>query len=309
MIKTEFGTFDGNKWESISQLCFKNNFREESYQEIKATPGDFGIEGFTRTGKAFQCYCPDEHYSTDKLYEKHRDKITKDLKKLKTYEKQLLKILGNTKIKKWYFVTPTYAKNEIVGHCSQKKEEVKKWNLEIIDNDDFEVIFEDINFLHPFLNTALENSKIKIDVIPETQVQASDKLKWKDSEISLIETSQIKNAYRINDSSPNHESKLDKLVDLNVQNYLEGNNILFKWKEDYPIDYENFLDITSSIESEIEERCITNTKEPSELYEDFRVLLKSELQNSFKNLAPQMISKLTNWALADWIFRCPINFE
>lgn len=53
MIKTEFGTFDGNKWESISQLCFKNNFREESYQEIKATPGDYGIEGFTRTGKVF----------------------------------------------------------------------------------------------------------------------------------------------------------------------------------------------------------------------------------------------------------------
>ncbi len=93
-----------------------------------------------------------------------------------------------------------------------------------------------------------------------------------------------------------------------MQNYLEGNNILTKWEEDYPLDYENFLKITSIIETEVEERCITNTKDPSELYEDFRILLRSELQNSFKNLAPQMISKLTNWALADWIFRCPINF-
>jgi hypothetical protein len=309
MIKTEFGTFDGNKWESVSQLCFKNNFREESYQEIKATPGDYGIEGFTRTGKVFQCYCPNEHYSTNGLYENHRDKITKDLKKLKTYEKQLEKILGTTRIKKWYFVTPIYAKNDIVQHCSQKKEEVKSWNLSIIDNNDFEVIFEDISFLHPFLNTAIENSKIKIDVIPETQIEYHDKLKWKDSKISLIENSQNKNAHRISSSSTNFDSNLDKLVDINVQNYLEGNNILIKWKEDYSLDYENFLNITSVIESEIEERCITNTKEPSELYEEFRVLLKSELQNSFKNLAPQMISKLTNWALADWIFRCPINFE
>ena len=38
MIRTEYGIFDGNKWESVSQLCFKNNFREEAYQEIKATP-------------------------------------------------------------------------------------------------------------------------------------------------------------------------------------------------------------------------------------------------------------------------------
>ncbi len=309
MIRTEYGAFDGNKWESVSQLCFKNNFREESYQEIKATPGDFGIEGFTRTGKVFQCYCPNEHYSAKELYENHRDKITADLKKLKTYEKQLQKVLGTTKIKKWYFVTPIYAKNEIVQHCTQKKEEVIKWNLSIIDNDDFEVIFEDISFLHPFLTTAIESSKIKIDVVPNEEIQSKDKLKWKDSKISLIENSQKKNSYRISETSANFDFNLDKLVDNNVENYLEGNNILIKWKEDYPIDYECFLDITSSIESEIEEKCITNTKKPSELYEEFRASLKSELQNSFRNLAPKMISKLTNWALADWIFRCPINFE
>jgi hypothetical protein len=309
MIRTEFGTFDGNKWESVSQLCFKNNFREEAYQEIKATPGDFGIEGFTRSGKAFQCYCPNEHYSTKELYENHRDKITKDLKKLKTYEQQLKKILGTTKINKWYFVTPIYAKNDIVQHCTQKKEEVKSWNLSIIDNDNFEVIFEDIDFLHPYLNSAIENSKIKIDISPSTTIETEDKLKWKDSEISLIEKAQNKNTHRVNKSSPNFDANLDKLVDINVENYLEGNNILIKWKEDYPTDYENFLEITSAIESEIEERCISNTKEPSELYEEFRSILKNELQNSFKNLAPQLISKLTNWALADWIFRCPINFE
>lgn len=309
MIKTEFGTFDGNKWESVSQLCFKNNFREESYQEIKATPGDYGIEGFTRSGKVFQCYCPNEYYSTQELYEKHRDKITKDLKKLKTYEEQLKKTLGSTKIKKWYFVTPQYAKNEIVQHCSQKREEVKKWNLSIIDNNDFEVIFEDISFLHPFLKVAVENSNIKIDVIPDNKLDSTDKLKWKGSEISLIKNSENKNSYRLNSSALNYDLKLDRLVDLNVEHYLEGKRILTKWEEDYPIGYENFLNITSIIESQIEERCITSTKEPSELYEEFRTLLKDELQNSFKNLAPQMIIKLTNWALADWIFRCPINFE
>ncbi|MCC8359768.1 hypothetical protein [Salinimicrobium sediminilitoris] len=309
MIRTEYGTFDGNKWERVCQLCFKNNFREEAYQEIKATPGDFGIEGFTRTGKAFQCYCPDEHYNSHLLYENHRDKITKDLKKLKTYEKQLKKILGETKINKWYFVTPTYAKNEIVQHCTLKKEEVKSWNLSIIDNNNFEVLFENIDFLHPYLNTAIENAKIKIDISPGNEIETVEKFKWKDSAISLIEKAQTKNGYRLNQKSSKFEEKLDKLVDINVSDYLDGNNILFKWKEDYPIDYETFLNITSVIESEIEERCISSSKEPSELYQEFRGILKDQLHNSFSNLAPQMILKLTNWALADWIFRCPINFE
>jgi len=114
MIKTEYGKFDGDKWEKLCQICFHLNYKNEGYQEVKATPGDFGIEGFTKQGKVFQCYCPDEQYSTNELYIKHRDKITKDLKKLQRYEKQLKKYLGNVKIKIWYFVTPLYGKNKII---------------------------------------------------------------------------------------------------------------------------------------------------------------------------------------------------
>ncbi len=62
MIDTEYGKFDGDKWEKICQICFKRKYEEDCYIEIIASPGDFGIEGFTRTGKAFQCYCPDFNY-------------------------------------------------------------------------------------------------------------------------------------------------------------------------------------------------------------------------------------------------------
>lgn len=59
-------------------------YEVEGYQEMSAhTDGDLGIEGFTRTGVVFQCYCPDEEYDSTKLYEHQRDKITKDLGKLK----------------------------------------------------------------------------------------------------------------------------------------------------------------------------------------------------------------------------------
>ena len=54
MITTKYGEFDGNKWEAVCQVCFKHKYEEDSYQEIKASPGDHGIEGFTRKGDAFQ---------------------------------------------------------------------------------------------------------------------------------------------------------------------------------------------------------------------------------------------------------------
>ena len=82
MLVTAHGTFDGDSWEKFCQVCFKLKYEVDGYQEIPAWQGDFGIEGFTRTGTLFQCYCPDEDYSGDELYEKQRDKITEDLNKL-----------------------------------------------------------------------------------------------------------------------------------------------------------------------------------------------------------------------------------
>ncbi len=91
MIKTKYGIFDGDSWEEICQMCFKSKYYDEGYQYMPALPnGDFGIEGFTKSGKVFQCYCPDFDYDSKNLYEKQRDKITEDLNKLKKNEKELL---------------------------------------------------------------------------------------------------------------------------------------------------------------------------------------------------------------------------
>jgi len=309
MIKTEFGVFDGDKWESISQICFKQNFREESYQEVKASPGDYGIEGFTRTGKVFQCYCPDEHYSTTILYEKQRDKITADLKKLKTYENQLKGFLGDTKINKWYFVTPVYGKNEIITHCTAKRDEVRSWNLSIIDNDNFEVIFEDISFLHPHLNVAIDSTGQKINLSPDKPIKDNDKLKWKGKEITLVENAQRKHALRFDKTTPNVDKRIDDLTEKTIASFLRGNILLRMWQNEYPTEYEKFLSIISLVENEVEEKCMFQVQDKNELYFGFKNLVEEKINIAFPKLEQEMIMNLTNQVLADWILRCPINFE
>ena len=309
MIKTEFGTFDGDRWEYVCQICFKQNFREETYLEIKATPGDYGIEGFTRTGKVFQCYCPDESYSSSELYEKHRDKITKDLGKLKTYENQLKKFLGDTKINKWYFVTPLYGKNEIIAHCTSKRDEVKSWGLSIIDNDNFEVIFEDINFLHPHLSLALDSTTQKINLTPEDNITDGDKLKWKGKQISLVENAQRKHQLRFDETATNVDERVDVLTEKTIASFLSGNVLLRMWQNEYPTEYEKFLAIVSLIENEVVEKCMFPTEDKNQLYFSFKELVESKLNQAFPKLDQEMIMNLTNQVLADWILRCPINFE
>ena len=73
MYNTKFGPYDGNSWEDLMQLCFRLKYESEYYQSIPASSGDCGIEGFTKTGKVFQCYCPDNNMSSADLYEKQRD--------------------------------------------------------------------------------------------------------------------------------------------------------------------------------------------------------------------------------------------
>jgi hypothetical protein len=309
MIKTEYGIFDGNKWESVSQICFKHNFREESYQEVKATPGDYGIEGFTRKGKAFQCYCPDEHYAPSDLYEKQRDKISKDLKKLKRFEVQLKKFLGNTKIDKWYFVTPICAKNDIISHCTTKRDEVRSWGLSIIDNDNFEVIFEDISFLQPYIKIATGAISLKVNIGVNQNLEDSEIIKWKADENSLIETAKIKHRKRLPENSNKIDLTIDKLTEKSVSDFLDGDIILRQWQDEYPEDYEKFLAIISLVESEVEDKCLIPSDNNDKLYWSFKTLLEQKLKEAFQNIEIEMILKLTNRVMADWIFRCPINFD
>ena len=140
---TAYGSFDGNSWERLCQLVFKRKFTVDGYTHIPATPGDYGLEGFTKTtGCGFQCYCPDKAYSAKDLYQKQRDKITADLNKLQTNEVELKKVLGTTKLRRWHLVTPTIALNDLVKHAQAKEAEVRGWNLSILDAD-FQVLLHD----------------------------------------------------------------------------------------------------------------------------------------------------------------------
>lgn len=305
MIKTTYGSFDGNSWEGFCQVCLKLKYESEGYQELPAWQGDLGIEGFTRTGKVFQCYCPDEDYEPQTLYEKQRDKISTDLGKLKKNESELKRYLNGILIQQWIFLTPLYKNKELVRHCHTKASDFRNMNLDVLSKD-FDVLIYNIDFFAaqiPIVN-GTTNNKLEI---PADRDESKD-IDWKGTNIDLVNNAITKHGKRISDS-PNKEEKINKLTDFTIGDFLDEQQLVTKWKNLIPTDYEKFLRLISDYEKTVEEMCITNTDDNNLLYERIKQELKERLMQTFPYIEDITLEKLMKGVVADWILRCPINFE
>jgi hypothetical protein len=308
MYKTEHGDFIGTTWEEFCQLCFKKKYETDGYQEMPAWQGDLGIEGFTRSGILFQCYCPDEEYSADILYEKQRDKITTDLKKIAENESELKAYLKDIKIKKWIFVTPGYKKKDIVRHCHDKAEEYRNSGLSILDPT-FDVLIYDIGHFATEIPLVLDYKKQKIVINPLSQRTTTEIADWKTKEINLVDNAVRKHGQKLSESISNRDTKINKLTQLSIENFLNGNITVKIMQEKFPEDYEKFIRVVSLFERKVIEMCITNTGDNNDLYKKIENDLREKLKEAFSYIDANTIDQLTEQVLADWILRCPINFE
>ncbi|KAA5534925.1 hypothetical protein F0919_10015 [Taibaiella lutea] len=289
------------------QICFRLKYESEHYQPIPASSGDCGIEGFTKTGKVFQCYCPDNNITSTALYEKQRDKITRDLGKLSVYVDRLGRFLNGVKIKEWIFVTPEYRMNDLILHCNNKKKELLDSNLNIIDPS-FQVLIHDIDNFIAQIPIALNSNAQKLTIGPDiTPVSAI--ITWREQEIDLVGNAIRKHNKRFSDNPPNLEDKVNQLTEATIKSYFDRESILRRWQNLHPQDYDRYLTLISQIEEEVTELCMFPTQNNNQLYLSFRTLVKERLKDNFAYLDETTITTLMNGAIADWLLRCPLDFE
>lgn len=282
-------------------------YEQEGYQPIEASPGDFGIEGFTRTGKAFQCYCPESDYSADELYNKQRDKITRDLHKLQTYEKELLKYLGSVKINQWIFVSPASRKKELIEHCVSKAEEYRKKGLPHISAT-FDVLFHDIDFFSKELPIALGQVKMKMDLPGTKSIDIRDVSDRKATQSTLVANALRKHRARFNPIPANIDEKTEALTEGSIKYYLEGNDKLRNWETQYQTRYERFQLITSHYEKRVKEKCLFPVSDHNKLLDVIKKELVEKIQHEFCELSAIAVEDLADHIMAKWILECPIDF-
>lgn len=312
MLKTSFGTYNGDSWEEHCQILLKMKYESDGYQEMTAhTNGDLGIEGFTRTGIVFQCYCPDEEYDSSKLYQHQRDKVTKDLKKLKKYKKQLLEFLQGVKIKRWIFLTPVISNKELISHCSEKSVSYRNDSeMQDLLDESFDVLAQDENFYAREIIQVKQilNNKINIEVpVPRQE----DIVNWKQCETSSIEILDRKVGKLLAHLDAESKSvQVNKYIDLQVRNYIKGQEILYRIKQTYSSAFEKQVRIKSSIASYLETEVIITELKPVELLRETLEKYKEALMGEkfHETFEYPIYNDLCQEAIASWLIDCPLNF-
>lgn len=306
MIHTKYGTFDGDSWEDLCQLVFKSKYKDNQYQEMVASPGDFGIEGFTKLdGVAFQCYCPDNHYTQKELYEKQRDKVTKDLEKLRTYEKEIARRLGATTLKEWVFVTPQITDNNLLKHAQTKQDEVVGWGLSIIHHD-FKVIMQDADFFAKEINEIQTTKGNKITLFSALDLANSTE----DQNVTIYEENiSRKNKIRCTFNGALNEEKHLKLNLLTSRKWLESDPFLKDIEKKASDIYFHVMRVVSQYESEVEELCITWQGEAEDLISKVRDELALRIGEAIPALGEAERYRLSDQMTSKWLALCPLGIE
>lgn len=307
MFQTDYGPFDGNSWERLCQLVFKRKFTDVGYTHIPATPGDYGLEGFTKTtGCGFQCYCPDKVYPPKELYEKQRDKITTDLKKLQTNEAELTKVLGTTKLRRWHLVTPTIAHNDLIKHAQAKEAEVRGWNLPILAPD-FQVLVHDAD------HYATEIQAMKLAVgqafdfggLPAVLPALNDSSETYEKNVMRKTRARLAKA-----PADKLEDRVARLYTKTLREFLDHGPHLKRINDTAPTVHSRLARLINGYEADISETCDTWVGAPQELTEKIRAGLTERI---VKDLAPAIdetgAAQIARLIVARWIAVCEIDYD
>jgi hypothetical protein len=305
MYLTQFGPFNGKSWELLCQQVFKAKYGHEGYQPMPASPGDFGIEGYTaHTGVAFQCYCPEKQYSSADLYTNQRDKISADLAKLKKNVNELAKRLGDTKIKEWNFVTPTVDKNELLSHAKAKEAEVRAWALPIL-TPEFTVLLRDGDSYLKEINEiqSLNGEPLSFNPAPPKLEEITA---GTDEHEENIER---KTRLRVG-ASGNVEKRTSTLVQTTRTSFLEGSSFLASVERAAPTVYFRLLRLINEYERQVHDSCATWSGTPEELTIKIRTELEARI---LSDLGPKIDSttaaQISRHMIARWLAVCQLDFD
>lgn len=307
VFQTAYGAFDGNSWERLCQLVFKRKFTDDGYTHIPATPGDYGLEGFTKTtGCGYQCYCPDKVYPPKELYEKQRDKITTDLKKLQINETDLTKVLGTTKLRRWHLVTPTIAHNDLIKHAQAKEAEVRGWNLSILAPD-FQVLVHDAD------HYATEIQEMKLVVgqaldfggLPAVLPDLNDSSETYEKNIMRKTRTRLATA-----PVDKLEGRVARLYSKTLREFLDHGAHLKRINDTAPTVHSRLARLINGYEAEVGERCFTWEGTPQELTDKIRDGLTTRI---VRELAPAIgetdAADIARMIVARWIAVCEVDYD
>lgn len=293
----------GKEWENICEICLQEKFKDENFNTVPATTqGDWGLDGYTRTGIIFQCYNPEEETTSSDLHGKLRDKINADLKKLIKNQDEIKKLMDGVKIKKWILLTYRIPNKAINTYAKEKEEEYKNKQLEILD-DNFIVSVQPFSFIQ------LQFSQMKLS---KKLSYINENITYDEELEKKLESDYLGNLNRkLKYLFGNKERQIQQLKQNYIVQYFRGMEIFKKLQEDLPKDCQKYMDLIATIELNLAEFLFFTEKgKEKETFLKIKEDLEKKIKENFsENYESQVLDKLRDYQISFWLLHCPLNFE
>lgn len=264
--------------------------------------GDCGLEGFTRDGKAFQCYAAEEPLNPHDLTIKQKAKVTRDTGKLVQYEDQLAGMLGPTVLNEWILVVPRWEDRSLLAHAEEKLKAIRALGISFISPMIVPGIVTADSFIverQQLIQAGRESLRISAGLVDQAQI--TDWVSANDELVARLD----KKAMAIR-----HQDKptARRLRDESVRQYLDGQNALAKLRSDYPEIYEAVDRIKKDKEHFLASESLTTSSLPPAHWRETRDSLEAELTAALGSLNRFTVRQFVHEAVAEWLIRCPLDF-
>jgi len=262
--------------------------------------GDLGIDGFTLDGTLFQCYCPDGNSTGRDLYEKQRDKITRDIRKL---NRNMTRIAGlvPSLLTEWHFVTPKYENKDLIQHCRKKEEEVRTKAHPAI-SDGFRILLQREDDFIPERQIYIGSSALRLQataVLP----MSDDVEELLESESGIILNIQRK-VGNLNVPPGSHSQLVRRLV----MDYIIGQDELQALNSKLPQTYTEVTQLKDAMEAQLPVRIAEMENGHGAVLRDTLKDYEAKLACEFSHaLSSVLITRLSSEAISDWLGRCPLD--
>jgi hypothetical protein len=278
--------WSGDAWEDYSKQLLIIRYGVAFQPVFDRDRGDWGIEGYVSDDAAvFQCYAADDPRDASDLYDKQRNKVTVDLKKLVANRGAIVGAMG-CPVKLWVLLVPDCDSKRILEHTGRKQADLRARSYPEIAGD--------------FVIRVLTHREFESE---KAQLSASVLL-LPDSTGEVVSTPMLAELSAKADLLAPAAS--DQLVERFVQHFLRGQDLLQSIKSNYP-------EVWAGLDKAI--RARERGLETASLVDDgaFPPLptLVEELEARVASAAPGLgngqAQDIAWGTLADWLIRCPLD--
>ncbi|MEM1330032.1 MAG: hypothetical protein AAGG07_05685 [Planctomycetota bacterium] len=295
--------WEPKEWEQYVKSLLRLRHPNADFQDTPSEyRGDAGLDGFAiRMRRAYQAYAPTEPLTDAERHERHREKITNDTNKLRRRRQDVQRILGDVILSRWTLVVPTFTSTLLVGHASDKSQEVRGWGLPFIA-DDFRIMIECLddfvierNMLHGTsgIFLPLEEPDVSDDEAEHFSTETPDFMANLARKLAIVRNGQ--------------QVPVDRLHRM-IVNYLKSQNLETQLQE-YATAYEEYATVKRRREALLDSVSQTAVQSSGSLLKDVRAAFADDLSAAVPSTRPVDRDMLVEGSMIGWLGICNLEPE